>query len=433
MILGYLHNSYVDNVKNMADQTPDETLTGKSILLIISGGIAAYKSLDLIRRLKERGASVRCVLTAGGAQFVTPLSVAALSEEAVFQDLFSLKDESEMGHIRLSREADLLVVAPASADLMAKMAAGLANDLASTVLLATDKPVLLAPAMNTQMWDHRATQRNFRTLLDDGLRAVGPGQGDLACGEVGAGRMSEPLEIVAAIEDIIGATAASDAAPLKGRRAIVTSGPTYEAIDPVRYLANRSSGKQGHSIAAALAGLGAEVVLVAGPNNLPDPGGVSVRNIESATEMLAACEAALPADIAVCAAAVADWRVAGEAGQKMKKDGSGQPPALKLVENPDILATLSQLNQANGSRPHLVVGFAAETEKVIDHAQSKRARKGCDWIVANDVSAEGGVMGGDENPVHLITAAEVENWPTMPKDVVAVALAKRIADHFGAE
>ena len=411
-------------------------LTGKNILLIISGGIAAYKSLDLIRRLKERGAGVRCVLTQGGAQFVTPLSVAALSEEAVFQDLFSLKDESEMGHIRLSREADLLVVAPASADLMAKMAAGLANDLASTVLLATDKPVLLAPAMNTVMWDHPATRRNFQTLLDDGLRAVGPGQGDLACGEVGAGRMSEPLEIVAAVENIIGeaATGQSVATPLKGRRAIVTSGPTYEAIDPVRYLANRSSGKQGHAIAAALAGLGAEVVLVAGPNNQPDPNGVSVRDIESASQMLAACEAALPADIAVCAAAVADWRVAGEAGQKMKKDGSGQPPALNLVENPDILATLSQMN---GGRPNLVVGFGAETEKVVDHAQSKRARKGCDWIVANDVSAESGVMGGNENTVHLITADNVEDWPKMPKDAVATALAKRIADyfsnHFGSE
>ncbi len=400
-------------------------LSGKRILLIISGGIAAYKSLDLIRRLKERGAAVRCVLTAGGEQFVTPLSVAALSEEAVYQDLFSLKDESEMGHIRLSREADLLVVAPASADLMAKMANGLANDLASTILLATDKPVLFAPAMNTRMWEHPATQRNYQTLLGDGLMAVGPGQGDLACGEVGAGRMSEPLEIVATIENIM-----MGDAPLKGRRAIVTSGPTYEAIDPVRYIANRSSGKQGHAIAEALARLGAEVVLVAGPNNLPDPGGVQVRGIESASQMLAACEAALPADIAVCAAAVADWRVDGEAEQKMKKDGSGQPPALALVENPDILRTLSQLN---GTRPKLVVGFAAETEKVIDHAQSKRARKGCDWIVANDVGAGTGVMGGDENTVHLITAQGVEDWPTMAKEAVAVALAKRIADHFGSK
>mgnify|MGYP001379365530 CR=1 FL=1 len=407
----------------------NQTLTGKNILLIISGGIAAYKSLDLIRRLKERGAGVRCVLTGGGAQFVTPLSVAALSEEAVFQDLFSLKDESEMGHIRLSREADLLVVAPASADLMAKMAAGLANDLASTVLLATDKPVLFAPAMNTVMWDHPATKRNYRILLDDGLHAVGPGQGDLACGEVGAGRMSEPLEIVAAAENIIAGqpTGQPVAAPLKGRRAIVTSGPTYEAIDPVRYLANRSSGKQGHAIAAALAGLGAEVVLVAGPNNQPAPSRVTIRNIESAAQMLAACEAALPADIAVCAAAVADWRVAGEAEQKMKKDGSGRPPALNLVENPDILATLSQMN---GGRPSLVVGFAAETEKVVDHAQSKRTRKGCDWIVANDVGTGTRVMGGDENTVHLITAADVENWPKMPKDAVATTLAKRIADHF---
>ncbi len=403
-------------------------LSGKHILLIISGGIAAYKSLDLIRRLKERGAGVRCVLTAGGAQFVTPLSVAALSEEAVFQDLFSLKDESEMGHIRLSREADVLVVAPASADLMAKMAAGLADDLASTILLATDKPVLFAPAMNTRMWDHPATRRNFQTLLDDGLTAIGPGQGDLACGEVGAGRMSEPLEIVAAIEALIGDAAPE--LPLQGRKAIVTSGPTHEAIDPVRYLANRSSGKQGHAIAGALARLGAEVVLVAGPNNLADPGGVTVRAIESAAQMLAACEAALPADIVVCAAAVADWRVAGEAQQKMKKDGSGQPPALALVENPDILKTISHLN---GGRPELVIGFAAETEKVVQHAQSKLTRKGCDWIVANDVGAGTGVMGGDDNTVHLITAQGVEDWPTMAKDAVAVTLAERIADHFGSE
>lgn len=403
-------------------------LDGKSILLIISGGIAAYKSLDLIRRLKERGAAVRCVLTAGGAQFVTPLSVAALSEEAVFQDLFSLKDESEMGHIRLSREADLLVIAPASADLMAKMASGQADDLASTILLATDKPVLFAPAMNTRMWEHPATQRNVRTLLDDGLASIGPGQGDLACGEVGSGRMSEPLEIVAAIETLLGETPVAGDLPLMGRRAIVTSGPTYEAIDPVRYLANRSSGKQGHAIAAALAQLGAEVVLVAGPNNLPDPGRVQVRAIESAAQMLAACEAALPADIAVCAAAVADWRVAGEAGQKMKKDGSGRPPALALVENPDILKTLSQLN---GGRPGLVVGFAAETEKVVGYAQGKRTRKGCDWIVANDVGAGTNVMGGDDNTVHLITAQGVEDWPTMSKDAVAAALARRIAEHFG--
>ncbi|MDA1099099.1 MAG: bifunctional phosphopantothenoylcysteine decarboxylase/phosphopantothenate--cysteine ligase CoaBC [Proteobacteria bacterium] len=402
-------------------------LTGKQILLIISGGIAAYKALDLIRRLKERGAGVRCVLTAGGAQFVTPLSVAALSENAVFQDLFSLKDESEMGHIRLSREADMLVVAPASADLMAKMAAGLADDLASTILLATDKPVLFAPAMNTRMWEHPATQRNLATLLDDGLRAIGPGQGDLACGEVGAGRMSEPMEIVAAIEDML--IAAAPAAPLKGRRAIVTSGPTYEAIDPVRFLANRSSGKQGHAIAAALARLGADVVLVAGPNNQPDPTGVTVQGIESATQMLAACETALPADIAVCAAAVADWRVAGETEQKLKKDGSGRPPVLALVENPDILATLGHLN---AGRPRLVVGFAAETEKVVAHAQDKRVRKGCDWIVANDVGAGTGVMGGDENTVHLITAQGVEDWPTMSKDAVADALAGRIADHFAA-
>jgi phosphopantothenoylcysteine decarboxylase/phosphopantothenate--cysteine ligase len=321
----------------------------------------------------------------------------------------------------------LIVVAPASADLMAKMAAGLSSDLASTVLLATDKPVLLAPAMNTRMWEHPATRRNFRTLLDDGLTAVGPGQGDLACGEVGAGRMSEPLEIVAAIETLLD-NDGPVTKPLKGRRAIVTSGPTYEAIDPVRYLANRSSGKQGHAIAGALARLGAEVVLVAGPNNLADPQGVIVRDIESANQMLAACEAALPADIAVCAAAVADWRVTGEAEQKIKKDGSGAPPALALVENPDILKTLSRLN---GGRPELVVGFAAETETVVEHAQRKRTRKGCDWIVANDVGAGTGVMGGDDNTVHLITEEGVEDWPTMAKDAVAAALAQRIADHFG--
>jgi len=400
-------------------------LSGKRILLIISGGIAAYKSLDLMRRLKERGATVRCVLTAGGAQFVTPLSVAALSEEAVFQDLFSLKGESEMGHIRLSREADLLVVAPASANLMSKMATGSADDLASTLLLATDKPVLVAPAMNTRMWEHPATQRNFFRLLDDGVIAVGPGQGDLACGEVGDGRMAEPLQIVAAVEEIL-----SKEKPLLGRRAIVTSGPTYEAIDPVRYLANRSSGKQGHAIAGALAKLGADVVLIAGPNNLPNPGGVEMRGIESAAQMLSVCEAALPADIAVCAAAVADWRAAGEAEQKIKKDRSGEPPTLVLVENPDILQTLSQMN---GSRPELVVGFAAETENIIDHAKSKRARKGCDWIIANNVAPSTGVMGGNENTVHLITDSSVESWPTMAKDEVALALAKRIAGHFGSK
>ncbi|MDP6343523.1 MAG: bifunctional phosphopantothenoylcysteine decarboxylase/phosphopantothenate--cysteine ligase CoaBC [Alphaproteobacteria bacterium] len=400
-------------------------LNGKRILLIISGGIAAYKALDLIRRLKEQGAGVRCVLSRGGAQFVTPLSVAALSEEAVYQDLFSLKDESEMGHIRLSREADLLVVAPASADLMAKMAAGLADDLASTVLLATDKPVLLAPAMNTRMWEHPATRRNLATLADDGVRTVGPGQGDLACGEVGAGRMAEPMEILAAVQACLGAE--NSGATLHGRRAIVTSGPTYEAIDPVRYIANRSSGKQGHAIAEAIARLGADTVLVAGPTNLADPVGVETVRVESARQMLAACEQALPADVAICAAAVADWRVDGTAQQKMKKDGSGQPPALALVENPDILASLAHLQDG---RPDLVVGFAAETEQVVDYAQAKRARKRCDWIVANDVSDGTGVMGGDDNTVHLVTADAVDSWPTMSKQDVAATLARRIADHF---
>jgi phosphopantothenoylcysteine decarboxylase/phosphopantothenate--cysteine ligase len=405
-------------------------LDGKRILLIIAGGIAAYKSLDLIRRLKERGASVRCVLTAGGAQFVTPLSVAALSEDKVYQDLFSLTDENEMGHIRLSREADLVVVAPATADLMARMAAGMADDLATTVLLATDKPVLLAPAMNVMMWQHAATQRNLARLHADGILTVGPGAGDLACGETGSGRMSEPLEIVAAIEAALKAPARPAATgPLAGRRALVTSGPTYEAIDPVRYIANRSSGKQGHAIAAALAMAGAETILVSGPTSQPDPPGVTTMHVESAAEMLAACEDALPADIAVCAAAVADWRVDTEAGQKMKKDGSGKPPQLTLVENPDILATLSGRKK---DRPALVVGFAAETEQVIAYAQAKRQRKGCDWIVANDVSHEHGVMGGDRNTIHLIVADSVEDWPTMSKQQVADALADRIARHFAA-
>ena len=400
-------------------------LNGKRILLIIAGGIAAYKSLDLIRRLKERGAAVRCVLTRGGAQFVTPLSVAALSEEKVYQDVFSLTDEAEMGHIRLSREADLLLVAPATADIMARMAAGMADDLATTVLLATDKPVMMAPAMNVEMWNHVATQRNVRQLEADGVLRVGPGAGDLACGEVGSGRMAEPLEIVAAVEQFV-----MGASPrLQGRRALVTSGPTYEAVDPVRYLANRSSGKQGHAIADALARLGAETTLVSGPTNLADPPGVKVVHIESAREMLSACESALPADVAVCAAAVADWRVDGAAEQKIKKDGKSAPP-LRLVENPDILASLSGRNDG---RPGLVIGFAAETENVIAHAQAKRARKGCDWIVANDVSPEAGVMGGDDNTVHIVSGAGVDSWPKLSKTEVAARLATRVADHFAAD
>ncbi|WP_404382772.1 bifunctional phosphopantothenoylcysteine decarboxylase/phosphopantothenate--cysteine ligase CoaBC [Caenispirillum salinarum] len=396
-------------------------LDGRRILLIISGGIAAYKSLDLIRRLRDRGAAVRCILTKGGAQFVTPLSVAALSEEKVYQDLFSLTDEAEMGHIRLSREADLVLVAPGTADLMAKMAAGMADDLATTALLATDKPVLLAPAMNTFMWSHAATQANLRTLKSRGILTVGPNAGDLACGETGAGRMAEVPEIIAAVEEVF---AKDDAPkPLAGRRALVTSGPTHEAIDPVRYIANRSSGKQGHAIAAALAALGAEVTLVSGPVALPDPAGVRVVKVESAREMLEACQGALPADIAVCAAAVADWRVEA-AGQKIKKTAGGAAPALSFTENPDILATLSA---AGPDRPALVVGFAAETENVLDHAAAKRARKGCDWILANDVSPATGTFGGDRNTLHLITGDGTEEWPTLDKTDAAARLADRIA------
>ncbi len=368
-------------------------LAGKRILLVISGGIAAYKSLELIRRLRERGAAVRRILTKGGAQFVTPLSVAALSESKVYQELFSLTDESEMGHIRLSRESDLIVVAPASADLLAKLAQGLADDLATTTLLAADKPVLIAPSMNTMMWAHPATQANIATLKSRGVLQVGPEAGDLACGEFGSGRMAEPMEILAAIEDYFGADA-----PLSGRRALVTSGPTFEAIDPVRFIANRSSGKQGHAIAAALARRGAATVLVSGPTAEPDPAGVEVRHIESAEEMLAACRAALPADIAVCAAAVADWRPAKPATQKMKK-GAAEPPAIALTRNPDILATLAAPGNA---RPLVVVGFAAETEDLIANAKKKLAAKGCDLILANDVSAGSGTFGGAENTVHLV-------------------------------
>ncbi|HKF61295.1 MAG TPA: bifunctional phosphopantothenoylcysteine decarboxylase/phosphopantothenate--cysteine ligase CoaBC [Dongiaceae bacterium] len=392
-------------------------LAGKRILLVISGGIAAYKSLELIRRLRERGALVRAILTKGGAQFVTPLSVAALSESKVYQDLFSLTDESEMGHIRLSRELDLIVVAPASADLLARLAHGLADDLASTTLLAADKPILIAPAMNMMMWAHPATQANIATLKARGLRQIGPESGDLACGEVGGGRMAEPMEILAAIEAYFGT-----AAPLSGRRAIVTSGPTIEPLDPVRFIANRSSGKQGHAIAAALARRGATTVLVAGPTAEPDPAGVEVRRIESAEEMLAACRAALPADIAVCAAAVADFRPAKVAAQKIKK-GTAAPLPIELTRNPDILATLSAPGNA---RPRIVVGFAAETEDLIANAKKKLAAKGCDLILANDVSAGTGTFGGTENTVHLVAADGVESWPRLSKQEVAERLADTI-------
>jgi phosphopantothenoylcysteine decarboxylase / phosphopantothenate---cysteine ligase len=397
-------------------------LAGKRILLIISGGIAAYKSLELIRRLRDRGATVRCIVTAAARNFVTPLSVAALSEDKVYDELWSLTDESEMGHIRLSREADLVVVAPATADLLARMAAGMADDLAATTLIATDKPVLIAPAMNVVMWHHPATQANLALLASRGIRRIGPNAGKLADGEEGMGRLAEPHEILASIEEFFAASGI-----LKGRRAIVTSGPTHEPIDPVRYIANRSSGKQGHAIAAALAALGAETILVSGPTHEPDPPGVRIVRVETALEMLAACEAALPADIAVCAAAVADWRVAAPPAQKIKKDGT--LPVLSLTENPDILARLSNKSTA---RPALVVGFAAETEEIVRHAEEKRRRKGCDWILANDVSPESGTFGGDSNRIHLVDHAGVEDWPAMSKRAVAERLARRIADHLGA-
>ncbi len=395
-------------------------MSGRRVLLIVSGGIAAYKALELIRLLRRAEYGVTCVLTAGGAQFVTPLSLQALSESKVYSDLFSLTSESEMGHIQLSRAADLLVVAPASADILAKMAAGLADDLASTLLLATDKPVLVAPAMNVRMWEHQATQANMATLRGRGIHVVGPEEGAMACNEWGFGRLAEPPEILAAIERLLGADA-----PLRGRHALVTSGPTQEPIDPVRFIANRSSGRQGHAIAAALAALGARVTLVSGPVSVPDPPGVAVLRVESAAEMLAACRAALPADVAVCAAAVADWRVARQSAHKMKKVPGAAPPVLELAPNPDILATLSA---PGPDRPRLVVGFAAETDDLMANAAAKRARKGCDWIVANDVSPESGIMGGAENAVHLITEAGVEDWPRLSKEEVARRLARRIAE-----
>jgi phosphopantothenoylcysteine decarboxylase/phosphopantothenate--cysteine ligase len=402
-------------------------LNGKRILLIVAGGIAAFKSLELIRRLRERGASVRCVITEAGARFVTPLSLQALSEDRVYSDMFSLTDESEMGHIELSREADLLVVAPATANILARMAAGLADDLAATVLLATDKPVLAAPAMNVRMWTHAATVANVETLKKRGVSFVGPNDGAMACNEHGPGRMSEPEEIVAAIEGLLTERPRLEK-PLAGKRAVVTSGPTREAIDPVRYISNHSSGKQGHAIASALARLGAEVTLVSGPVAIPDPAGLGTVHVDSADQMLAACLAAGPVDIAVCAAAVADWKAAHPAGSKIKKQAGAAPPALELTPNPDILATLSK---PGPKRPALVVGFAAETENLVANAIDKRKRKGCDWIVANDVSAAAGTFGGERNTVHLISAAGVEDWPTLAKDDVALRLAGRIALHFG--
>ncbi len=394
-------------------------MRGKSVLLIIGGGIAAYKSLELIRRLKERGCAVRAIMTAAAGEFVTPLSVASLSGEKVFSDLFSLTDEAEMGHIQLSRAADLVVVAPATADLMAKLANGLANDLASTALLATDKAVLMAPAMNVRMWNHAATQRNLATLRRDGVRFVGPKDGDMACGEFGPGRMAEPNEIADAVENHF----ASSGGALSGLTALVTAGPTQEPLDPVRFIANRSSGKQGYAIADALARAGAATTLVSGPVEIAAPAGVKLLKVTTAREMLAACESALPADIAVMTAAVADWRPELAANNKIKKEAGAQTPAIRLVENPDILATLAK----SARRPGLLIGFAAETENVVAHAVAKRARKGCDWIVANDVSPETGIMGGDRNTVHIVTANGVEDWPELSKREVGTRLAARIA------
>ncbi len=402
-------------------------LKGKRILLVVAGGIAAFKVHELIRLLRKQDAAVRCVLTEAGAKFVTPLSLQALTEDKVYSDMFSLTDESEMGHIQLSRDADLLVVVPATANILARMAGGLADDLASTVLLATDKPVLAAPAMNVRMWSHAATQANVGTLTARGIRFVGPNDGVMACNEFGPGRMSEPVEIVAAIEAMLEAEKPAADKPLAGKRALVTSGPTREAIDPVRYISNHSSGKQGHAIAAALAQLGADVTLVSGPVTVPDPAGVAVVKIDSADQMLAACLAAGAVDVAVCAAAVADWKMAAPATAKIKKQAGAAPPSLVLTPNPDILATLSR---PGPKRPRLVVGFAAETENLIANAIDKRTRKGCDWIVANDVSPATGTFGGDRNTVHLISAEGVQDWPTLSKERVAMQLAGAIALHL---
>ena len=399
-------------------------MTARRILLIIGGGIAAYKCLDLVRRLSERGHEVRVVMTRAAQQFITPLSVGALTNSRVFTDLFDLDDEREIGHIRLSRDADLLVVAPATADLLAKMVGGHADDLASTVLLATDKLVLAAPAMNPRMWLHPATQRNVRQLEGDGIRFVGPAVGEMAeRGEAGPGRLVEVPELVAAIETMLATSTAQPRGPLAGRHVLVTSGPTHEPIDPVRYIANRSSGKQGHAIAAAAQRAGARVTLVSGPVTVPDPSGVTTRRVTTAAEMLEAVRAALPADVGIFTAAVADWRVASASVEKIKKTGA-KPPALALAENPDILKTIAR----SRLRPTLVVGFAAETEQVVDYAKAKRKAKGADWIVANDVSPASGVMGGDRNAVHLVTAEAVESWPEMSKDEVARRLVARVGE-----
>ena len=399
-------------------------MSRKRILLIIGGGIAAYKCLELIRRARDREIDVRAVMTRAAQEFITPLSVGALTNDRVFTDLFDLNDEREIGHIKLSREADLIVVAPATADLLAKMAGGHADDLATSVLMATDKPVLVAPAMNPRMWQHPATQRNAAQLMQDGIIFVGPNVGEMAeSNEAGRGRMSEPHEILTAVETQL------DGHPklLAGRRVLVTAGPTYEPIDPVRYIANRSSGTQGYAIAAAAHELGANVTLISGPTNLPDPVGVHTVRLESAREMLAAVESALPADIGVFAAAVADWRVASQSEQKIKKDGKSLP-TLKFTENPDILQTIAKDRSAQ--RPSLVIGFAAETEKVVANAKAKLKKKGCDWIVANDVSAESGVMGGTHNTVHVVTSSGVESWPEADKAEVARKIVRKAAQEL---
>jgi phosphopantothenoylcysteine decarboxylase/phosphopantothenate--cysteine ligase len=413
-------------------------VAGKRILLVIGGGIAAYKSLELIRRLRERGAEVRCILTDGAQRFVTPLAAAALSGQKAHTDLFDRDDEAEIGHIRLAREADLVVVAPATANLMARMAGGQADDLATTVLLATTLPILIAPAMNVAMWKHPATRRNFETLKSDGVAVVGPNAGAMAEPEQGPGRMAEPLEIVAAAESLLGSAKprtvplvkqAGGSGPLAGKKVLVTSGPTHEPIDPVRYIANRSSGRQGHAIAKAAADAGAEVTLVSGPVAIPDPRGVRTVQVETAHDMMDAVEAALPADIAVFAAAVSDWRVAAPAHNKIKKTADGAP-ALSLTENPDILAAVAR---RTSGRPGIVVGFAAETENVVENARLKLARKGCDLIVANDVTPDLGVMGGEDNTVLLVTADKVETWPTLDKEEVARRLVARLAEMAGAQ
>ena len=397
----------------------------KRVLLIVGGGIAAYKSLDLIRRLKERGIAVRCILTKAAEQFVTPLSASALVGDRVFTDLFDPASEFDVGHIRLARETDLIVVAPATADLMAKMAGGHANDLATAVLLATTAKIVLAPAMNSRMWANRSTQRNLAQLVADGVAVVGPNEGEMAeANEAGVGRMAEPSEIAVAAEKIL---KAGESRPLQGRRVLITSGPTHEPIDPVRYIANRSSGKQGHAIAAAAAAAGADVTLVSGPVNVPDPPGVKVIRVETAREMLQAVERALPADVAIFAAAVADWRVAHAGEQKLKKRAGNPTPELSLVENPDILATIAK---RKSQRPKLVIGFAAETENVAANAKAKLASKGCDWILANDVSPQTGIMGGDRNTITLVRASGIEAWPPQGKDEVANLLVARIADSF---